>query len=145
MTNLSEQPRFVDPNNVECACSFYRKYLLPCRHIFLSDLLYDVLTPEHWQMYSFMFEESGFEVYEAVTKEYVQDGIYDEIGAPERRALGCKEILENLRSRYYELEEDLLERVGPEETSRQMESWLDSLRQSSQPYLTVENFDLLAQ
>ncbi|KAK9430936.1 hypothetical protein V1505DRAFT_278078, partial [Lipomyces doorenjongii] len=106
--NLSAEPDFIDPNNVECDCTFYRQYLLPCRHIFLADVHYGILTPDHWETYSFMFDESGFEVYESVTNEYIHNGIYDEIGAPERRALTCKEILESLRTRYYELEEDLL-------------------------------------
>ncbi|KAK9237478.1 hypothetical protein V1525DRAFT_403724 [Lipomyces kononenkoae] len=56
-----------------------------------------------------MFEESGFEIYESVTNEYARDGIHDEIGTPERRALTCKEILERLRRKYYEMEEMLLE------------------------------------
>ncbi|KAK9427539.1 hypothetical protein V1505DRAFT_350836 [Lipomyces doorenjongii] len=86
--------------------------------------------------------DSGFEVYESVTNEYIHNGIYDEIGAPERRALTCKEILESLRTRCYELEEDLLEQVGPEERTRIMEAWLASLRKSSHPYLTDENLDL---
>ncbi|KAK9388201.1 hypothetical protein V1515DRAFT_598031 [Lipomyces mesembrius] len=62
---------------------------------FLADVHYGILTPDHWETYSFMFEESGFEVYESVTNEYICNGIYDEIGAPERRALTCKEILES--------------------------------------------------
>ncbi|KAK9234900.1 hypothetical protein V1525DRAFT_349316 [Lipomyces kononenkoae] len=138
MMNLSNEPEFIDPNEVECDSTFYRQYLLPCRHIFLAHLHYGVLTPEKWQTYAFMFEESGFEIYESVTNEYVHNGIYDEIGAPERRALSCKEILENLRSIYYELKENLMEQLGPDETARMMHSWLESLRRSSLEYLDTD-------
>ncbi|KAK9369388.1 hypothetical protein V1509DRAFT_645974 [Lipomyces kononenkoae] len=138
MMKLANEPEFIDPNEIESDCVFYRQYLLPCRHIFLTHLHYGILTPDKWQMYELMFEESGFEIYESFANEYVHDDIYDEIRAPERRALTCKEILKSLRSKYYEMEEVLLEQVGPDETARVMDSWLESLRRSRLEYLNTD-------
>ncbi|KAJ8098592.1 hypothetical protein POJ06DRAFT_292209 [Lipomyces tetrasporus] len=56
-----EEPEYIDPNNVRYDCLFYRKYLLP---FFLSDMTYDILTRERWQDFAFMFEDSGYEIYE---------------------------------------------------------------------------------
>ncbi|KAK9427748.1 hypothetical protein V1505DRAFT_358484 [Lipomyces doorenjongii] len=76
------------------------KYYLPCRHIFLADCTYEILTED---VFVVIFENSGFEVYEAA------DGSLDrgDIGAPTRRALTPKETLEMLRSRYYEIEKGI--------------------------------------
>ncbi|KAK9353588.1 hypothetical protein V1523DRAFT_396335 [Lipomyces doorenjongii] len=76
------------------------KYYLPCRHIFLADCTYEILTEDFFVV---IFENSGFEVYEAA------DGSLDrgDIGAPPRRALTPKETLEMLRSRYYEIEKSI--------------------------------------
>lgn len=47
----------------ECNCQFFRKYLLPCRHLFHRNILDDFLTDAHWMAFRNMFNESGFDVY----------------------------------------------------------------------------------
>ncbi|KAK9243328.1 hypothetical protein V1506DRAFT_523762 [Lipomyces tetrasporus] len=94
-----EEPEYIDPNNVRYDCLFFRKYLLP---FFLSDMTYDILTREQWQDFAFIFEDSGYEIYECLGREYLEDGIRQEISAPDRRALTFKELLERLRTRYYQ-------------------------------------------
>ena len=46
-----------------CHCQFFRKYLIPCRHLFHCDLLGDFLTNTHWESFQRMSAESGFDVY----------------------------------------------------------------------------------
>ncbi|KAK9349906.1 hypothetical protein V1523DRAFT_421440 [Lipomyces doorenjongii] len=48
-----------------------------------------------------MFEDSGYEIYEGRGRDYLEDGIRQEIGAPDRSALTFKELLERLRIGYY--------------------------------------------
>ncbi|KAK9490967.1 hypothetical protein V1508DRAFT_405927 [Lipomyces doorenjongii] len=92
-----DDPDRIDEHNVHCDCLFFRKYYLPCRHIFLADCKYEILTED---VFGVIFENSGFEVYEGA------DGSLDrgDICAPTRRALTPKETLEMIRSRYYEIE-----------------------------------------
>jgi len=54
-----------------------------------------------------MWEDCGFEIYESIGTEYIANGLNKEIGAPERRRLKVREVLESLRTRYYSLEEDI--------------------------------------
>ncbi|KAK9434571.1 hypothetical protein V1505DRAFT_360505 [Lipomyces doorenjongii] len=52
---------------------------------FLADISYDILTGEQWYDFAFMFEDSGYEVYDGRGREYLEEGIREEIGAPTRR------------------------------------------------------------
>ncbi|KAK9349806.1 hypothetical protein V1523DRAFT_356425 [Lipomyces doorenjongii] len=140
-----EEPDYIDPNNVTCDCLFFRKYFLPCRHIFLSDMSYDILTREQWQDFAFMFEDSGYEIYEGRGREYLGDGIRQEIGAPDRRTLTFKELLERLRTRYYELDEDVSATYSGDSERREniMNLWISSLQRSCAAYLTDDNLEYI--
>jgi hypothetical protein len=62
------------------------------------------LTDEYWERWCFKWEESGFEIYEGMTPNYMNKEVDNEIGAPIRRKLEIREILDDLLSRYYDLE-----------------------------------------
>ncbi|KAL2055533.1 hypothetical protein ABVK25_004341 [Lepraria finkii] len=57
----------------------------------------------------FMWEDSGFELYEGITSEYYTKEIDDEIGALYHRRLDMREALDSLKSKYYDLEEAVAE------------------------------------
>ncbi|KAK9358542.1 hypothetical protein V1504DRAFT_460746 [Lipomyces starkeyi] len=52
-------------------------------------------------------KDSELEIYDGRGHEYPGEGLRTEIGVPVRRTLTFKEILERLRTRYYELEENI--------------------------------------
>ena len=52
-----------------------------------------------------MFEDSDFEIYEATTKTYVENEIYDTTGGPDRGSLIMRKILDHVKTRYYEMSE----------------------------------------
>ncbi len=52
-----------------------------------------------------MFEDGGFEIYESTTKEYAIKDIHDAIGAPDRRLLEVREVLDQIKDRYYDIAE----------------------------------------
>jgi len=56
------------------ACKFYRRYLLPCRHIFQCDTEVKLLTVVQWEVYLMMFAECGMEVYEIARTVWVEEG-----------------------------------------------------------------------
>ena len=81
------------------------RYLLPCKHIF-HEYMYGnkLLTPDVWQMFREIFEESGFEVYESreLFIEYVQT---EQQKSAEDRRIAVSELTERMRDRYYRVEE----------------------------------------
>ena len=50
-----------------------------------------------------MFKEGGFEIYESITKEYVIRDIYDEPDDSSKHMLDVRKILNNIKSKFYEL------------------------------------------
>lgn len=52
-----------------------------------------------------MFEDCGFEVYESTTKTYQVKEIYEAIDGPSRQMLRVREVLEEIKIRFYALEE----------------------------------------
>jgi hypothetical protein len=94
-----EDGDLVPLNNVGdetlCTCLFYRKWQLPCRHILKQEKLFrGILTDEYWYNWHRKWEESGFELYQGMTPNYMASAVDNEIGAPVRTLL----------NRYYELE-----------------------------------------
>jgi len=52
-----------------------------------------------------MFKDGGFEIYESTTKEYATKDIHDAIEAPRGRLLEVREILNQIKDRYYDIAE----------------------------------------
>ena len=65
------------------------------------ELLYKTITVGKWDIYAFMFEDYGMEVYKSADKVYVTRDIYTEVRAPAGWKLEVREVLEQLRSAYY--------------------------------------------
>lgn len=53
-----------------------------------------------------MFEEEGFEIYESTTKKYVIKDIYEEPNGPSKHMLEVREVLDEIKTKFYELEEN---------------------------------------
>ena len=52
-----------------------------------------------------MFEESGFEIYETMTTEYAAKDIYDEPGGPNKHVLEVREVLDDIKNMFYNMNE----------------------------------------
>ncbi len=79
-----------------------------------------------------MFEEGGFEIYESTTKEYATKDIYDEPDGPSKHMLDVREVLEEIKTKFYDLEagtvdweDDVRERISAQ--------WVAMLRQMTGP------------
>lgn len=66
-----------------------------------------------------MFEEGGFEIYEGISKEYAKKDIYDELDGPSKHMLDVREVLDEIKAKFYELEagtadweDDVKERIS---------------------------------
>ncbi|RHZ47925.1 hypothetical protein Glove_564g10 [Diversispora epigaea] len=90
-----------------CNCTFYHRYLLPCRHIFHEHMYgtTKLLIVDSWTKFQWMFEENGFEVY--MHHELVEVDISEEIKAEkaaENQRLAINEFMEKIRDIYWRVE-----------------------------------------
>ncbi|KAF8950179.1 hypothetical protein BGZ46_004691 [Entomortierella lignicola] len=100
----------LPPNlqTVECHCRFFRRYMLPCKHM-LHQLCFGpnkFLTSEVWIAFQRIFQENGLSVYEkrqVVEIPTVQPT--EEDVATETRRLKVNELMERVRDRFWEVEE----------------------------------------
>ena len=56
-----------------------------------------------------LFEDGGFEIYEATTKTYVENEICDIIGGPDQGSLMMHNILDHVKTCYYEMSDYMVE------------------------------------
>jgi len=93
-----------DHDTPECHCQFFRRYLIPCRHLFHRDLNGDFLTDEHWESFRSMFAELGFDVYVSrirVAVEREDDPLEQNA---QRQRLEFYAAMEQVRERWFDLE-----------------------------------------
>jgi len=101
---LEEGKPMPDNMGLECNCQFFRRYLLPCRHLFHCNLAGDFITDENWAAFRGMFEESGFNVYTSrmrVAIEQEEDPRQMEV---EQRRLEFYAVIEEAREQWFALE-----------------------------------------
>ena len=125
--NGDEARHFVQ---LSCHCQFFRKYRLPCRHIFYADTIWSgTITEDHWKQFAWLFDESGFEIYETWASIDCPDDVFDEeMGVPARRKLAMWEVLEQVRVNFFGLEEALVsQELALEDVNKLMEGWIRSL------------------
>jgi hypothetical protein len=76
--------------------------------------------------FAHFWEDGGYELYEGVTTEWVEKGIREDIGAPVRRRLDLREVLDGLMAKYYALEADV-KAMAPHDADRVMTWWIGKL------------------
>ena len=118
-----ERNDLVDELRCPSDCRFFRHYNLPCQHIWVNHLLFDTIRPEDQERWILMWEDSGFEVYEQHSLEYIEKEIDEDVFAPERHRLEMREALEGLKNRYFNLEESV-QNLDPELQEQALKWWL---------------------
>jgi hypothetical protein len=93
----------------ECHCIFFRRYLLPCKHMFHQHLFGcnpgELLTTNVWEGFQMAFMEAGLEVYESRELVEVPEPVQTlaEKDAEARR-LQVNELMERVRDKYWIVE-----------------------------------------
>ena len=90
--------------------------------------MHDVITPHDWERWAFMFEDGGMEIYESTTKTYAVNEIHDAIGGPSRQQLEVREVLEQVKTRYFELQ-NLTAGFEEDQKQRVLSLWVSHLKQ----------------
>jgi hypothetical protein len=109
-----------------CDCRFFRKWQIPCCHIWQHHILFGSVTTAMLDEWEWMWEDGGYECYETRGTDWVERGFREEIGAPVRCRLDLKELLDGLKSRYYELEATVAS-MPPEKAAAVMLWWVGKL------------------
>ena len=126
-----EEPQENVGDDLVCPmdCLFYRQYQLPCKHLWYYCITTLSFSSTDWARWAALFENSGFEIYEATTKTYVENQIFDTIGGPDRGSLMMREILDHVKTRYYEMSEYMAEWTQKEKDPHiaRWLAWLDKL------------------
>jgi len=121
-------------SEMSCSCSFFRKFLLPCKHIFHSDYLFQSITSEDWTAWAEIFEDGGYEVYETMRTVHLEDREEETHGERTRQKLKVGTVLEGIRARVFELGKEVRE-LHQQKTFRSGRNGcvrVDALRQSRQ-------------
>lgn len=117
-------------NKIVCSvdndCLFYRQYQLSCRHIWHQNILFNCVKNENWDRFAFDFEERKFEIYEIINKKWISENVHDVIEDLNRHLLKMREILDDIKNRYYELCENMTN-WSSKERSFILDRWLDQL------------------
>lgn len=117
LSNGKTPPVFINP---ECHCGFFRKYHLPCKHLFHHQIAFGggdegeegsgdagILTEEAWEGFELMFAEGGgYDVWSVSSRVFVdEEGPSEEQLEADARKREFTESLEMLRDFYFRAEE----------------------------------------
>ena len=86
-----------------------------------------VFNESHWEKWVYMFEDCGFEVYEGTIKTYQISEIYKAIDGPSRQMLKVREVLDNIKNKFYEFKE-LTSTMDPDIKRFWGRKWVELLR-----------------
>ena len=91
-------------SDTRCSCRFWRSYNVLCRHIWSQHLAVNHLTKDYFDRLGHMFDDCGYELYEARISERLEGEEEEELDTADMR-LEVRDVLSNLQARFYELEE----------------------------------------
>ena len=94
--------------------------------------MHDVIIQHDWERWTFMFENGGFEIYESTIKTYVIKEIHDAIGGSNRQQLEVREVLEQVKTRYFELQ-NLTAEFNEGQQQHLLALWVSHLKQLTGP------------
>ncbi|KAI2462702.1 hypothetical protein F4781DRAFT_438298 [Annulohypoxylon bovei var. microspora] len=98
-----------------CPCHWYRKWQLPCKHIFLHQLSYATITKDHFRQLVHMWQEDGFEIYEQIQQPFKRETAERIIGMPGPVKVNFAEMINSFWRKIYATHDALQERATPEE------------------------------
>ena len=82
-----------------------------------------VITSHDWIRWANIFGDSRFEIYENITKTCAIKEINSAIGEPAKHMLETHEVLDDIKTRFFELDELILG-FTPEQKDRYLMLWV---------------------
>ena len=87
-----------------------------------------VIITHNWTKWASIFgDDDRFEIYETTTKTYTSNKIYNMIGGPTRHMLETREVLDDIKTRSFELDE-LTFGFTPEQKDKYLMLWVQNLK-----------------
>lgn len=101
-------------STVHCECRFYRRWKLPCKHLFQHHFISDchTLTEVRLQQWSDLWQQNGFELYEATTTIFTSNLTPKEPNFSAYDRVAAREVTESLLASFYELERAAYNKLG---------------------------------
>ena len=93
-------------------------------------MVFSCLRQGDFDRYKCMQEDCGFETYYSDNKEYIAKDINDDPFAPQRTRLEIREALENIKDRFYQIEEKAAQ-LEPDMREKLMNWWLLKLNRAA--------------
>ena len=127
------------PLVMKCDCRFYRRWRLPCRHLFQYHFAGDTLINSSCRYWGELWEDHGFELYESSEsyRELPKTAV-EPVATRER--LHAREVIENMTASYYDLESWALTHKGPVE-GREFIAWYITQLQEAATTLGKMDFE----
>jgi hypothetical protein len=106
MLLCNEYSRYLSPIGAKCHCPFYRKYLLPCKDMFLLDMKTSNgwFTEETWQQFYRNGGEVGFDFYAAYERQTVAVQSSD-TQLVDENVLQFHSVMEGFRDKFWRLKD----------------------------------------
>jgi hypothetical protein len=113
----NDRPIPIPQDYAKCHCMFYKKYLLPCRHMFLLDMTHvnGWFTKEIWEKYEFNGEEIGFDFYSSFERQDIP--ALESVVQNDKDILAFHSIMDRFRDQFWRIKE----RGNDEEMSRYLQ------------------------
>ena len=105
-------------------CLFWRQYQFFCKHLWHYNVVFDLFRKTDWTIWTKMFENNKFEVYETSTKLNREKKKMKKLN---RYALQMKKTLNAIKKKYYEIVEHTADWTT-EKKNPQMQRWLNWLK-----------------
>ena len=106
------------PDELICPvdCFFWRRYQLPCKHLWHYNIVCDAFQQNNWTVWAEMIEDSGFEIYETSARLEVE--CHEEIEGVDRHMVQMREVLDAIKEKYYKIIEHTAEWTAEERSSQ---------------------------
>lgn len=115
--------KHADAANLACTCLFFLAYQVPCRHLIAHHITMPIFTEAAIAQWTYMWYDSGFEMYSRIQPDYFASNLEGEIGAPTRCRLGMREVCDLIKEKYYQ-QEQLAEHLNSWTRERYLKWWV---------------------
>ncbi|KAI1818939.1 hypothetical protein F4861DRAFT_544487 [Xylaria intraflava] len=125
-----------------CDCRFYRKWHLPCSHIFHHHFANGgrTLTPKSLEYWSNVWQNQGFELYSTLKNQPTTKGTSGDYYNDRRRVMQrvqAREVTETILHSFYELERAAHSQLGPIEEPHHLDQPPPSVTPIDHPYQSL--------
>lgn len=141
-SQVHDEEAVFEWQSAACECRFYRKWRLPCRHLFHHHFANNqqTLTKRRLAQWSDLWASGGYDLYERAEFSAALPPSTQRVGESPAQRIQAREVTETLLSEFYDLERAAYLQYGPVEGRAFVGWWIGKLRNAA-ALMTAVNFD----